>query len=172
MNLNKFRDIKPDEKAMKDLLDKISENDAEYIEKLQKLKYKKSNNGKIIQIVSAVAAAVVLVAAFSLWALLGRGIRIIGDTPGAPDDEINYNIYTVTVSHDGKLIDGKDMLQGFFDDYVSGRMCTLEMVHMDRPGIMRAWSRERCRRHMWQPLYAERTARFYTSLTSRQARTV
>ena len=41
MNLNKFRDIKPDEKAMKDLLDKISENDAEYIEKLQKLKYKK-----------------------------------------------------------------------------------------------------------------------------------
>lgn len=81
MNLNKFRDIKPDEKAMKDLLDKISENDAEYIEKLQKLKYKKSNNGKIIQIVSAVAAAVVLVAAFSLWALLGRGIRIIGDTP-------------------------------------------------------------------------------------------
>ena len=134
MNLNKFRDIKPDEKAMKDLLDKISENDAEYIEKLQKLKYKKSNNGKIIQIVSAVAAAVVLVAAFSLWALLGRGIRIIGDTPGAPDDEINYNIYTVTVSHDGKLIDGKDMLQGFFDDYVSGRMCTLEMVHMDRPG--------------------------------------
>ena len=32
MNLNKFRDIKPDEKAMKDLLDKISEDDAEYIE--------------------------------------------------------------------------------------------------------------------------------------------
>lgn len=129
MNAEKFRNIKPDKDSMKSVLDKISENDAEYIEKLQKLKYKKSNSRKIIQIVSSCAAALLIVAAFTLWAILGRGIRGLGETPNSETDEIKT--YNVTVSAEGEIIDGKNELQGFFDDYITGKACVLKTTYMD-----------------------------------------
>ena len=133
MNFDVFKNVKPDADSTKNVLDKITEKDAKYIEKLQKLEYKKSKSDKIIQIVSASAAALLIVTAVSLWAILGRGIRGIGvDAPTPSDSTYDVNIYRITVSYEGGLIYGQDSLQGFFDDFVSGKECVLEMTHMDR----------------------------------------
>ena len=57
MNFDKFKSVRPSVKSTKNVLDKISDKDEKYIEKLAKIQYKKSNSRKIIQIVSTTAAA-------------------------------------------------------------------------------------------------------------------
>lgn len=137
MNFDKFKSVRPSVKSTKNVLDKISDKDEKYIEKLAKIQYKKSNSRKIIQIVSTTAAAVMLVTAFSLWALLGRGIRGTYNppavNPGANSDSA-MSAYKITVTYEGKLQEGREELQKFFDDCVSEKACTIEVTHLDRGG--------------------------------------
>lgn len=137
MNFDKFKSVRPSVKSTKNVLDKISDKDEKYIEKLAKIQYKKSNRRKIIQIVSTTAAAVMLVTAFSLWALLGRGIRGTynppAGSPGANSDSA-MSAYKITVTSEGELQEGREELQKFFDDCVSEKACTIEVTHLDRGG--------------------------------------
>lgn len=66
MNFDKFKDI--------DMPDIKVEPDFEYTAKLNKLP-KSRNTGKVFTTLGTVAAAVAIVAAVTLWAIIGRGIR-------------------------------------------------------------------------------------------------
>lgn len=131
MNFDKFKSVRPSVKSTKNVLDKISDKDEKYIEKLAKIQYKKSNSRKIIQIVSTTAAAVMLVTAFSLWALLGRGIRGTYNPPAGSPSSMG-SVYNATFQVVGEyILEGLDQYQKFFDDYVNGRACTLVATYID-----------------------------------------
>lgn len=131
-----FKKKKPTAQSMNNILKIVSEQDTDYIEKLKNLKYKKLNRGGIIQIVVTTAAVLLLTAAFSLWAILGRGVRGAGNITDTPlsSTEDTVKTYNVKLSHEGEIIEGKESFQGFFDDYVMGKPCVLEVLYMDRPG--------------------------------------
>lgn len=135
MNFDKFKGVKPSAKITENVLDKISDKDEKYIEKLAEIQYKKSNKRKIIHIVSEAAAAVLLVTAFSLWALLGLGIRGTYNPPAdSPDGDIDseMSVYKITVTFEGELREGREELQRFFDDCVGEKACTIEVTHLDK----------------------------------------
>lgn len=131
MNFDRFKKQKPSQACIDSVLDTVSPEDDKYIQKLSNLKYNKSNMGKIIQIVSATAAVLAVVTAFSLWAILGSGIRGLFEPPTGTTQTDEIKTYTVTVSIGGHLLEGADQMQGFFDDFISSKACTIQVVHMD-----------------------------------------
>lgn len=131
MNFDRFKKQKPSQACIDSVLDTVSPEDDRYIQKLSNLKYNKSNMGKIIQIVSATAAVLAVVTAFSLWAILGSGIRGLFEPPTGTTQTDEIKTYTVTVSIGGHLLEGADQMQGFFDDFISSKACVIKVVHMD-----------------------------------------
>lgn len=131
MNFDRFKKQKPSQACIDSVLDTVSPEDDRYIQKLSNLKYNKSNMGKIIQIVSATAAVLAVVTAFSLWAILGSGIRGLFEPPSGTTQSDEMKTYTVTLSAEGQLLEGANQMQGFFDDFISSKACTIQVVHMD-----------------------------------------
>ena len=80
MNFDKFKDI--------DMPDVQVNPDFEYVNKLNKLP-KEPQKSKVLSIIGTIAAAVVIVAAVSVWALIGRGIR--GTDKPTVSPPANYN---------------------------------------------------------------------------------
>ena len=132
MTFDRLKKELPSQDSINNVLDKVSEKDNKYIEKLCKLKYNKSNHIKIIQIVSTAAAVVAIVTVFSLWAILGRGVRGQFENPSGTTQTDEIKTYTVTISAEGQLLEGADQIQGFFDDFISSKACIMQVVHMDR----------------------------------------
>jgi len=78
VNFDRFKSVLP-KKAQ------IDSKDTEYLQHLNSLKEPKQNN--VWAAVGTIAAAVAIVAAVTLWALIGRGLRGTDPTPALPATE-------------------------------------------------------------------------------------
>jgi len=79
VSIDKFKDLKP-------VKHQFDVTDAEYVDKLNNLP-KRRPKKQIWAAVGTVAAAVAIVAAVTLWALIGRGLRGTDPTPALPATE-------------------------------------------------------------------------------------
>lgn len=128
MNFDNCKKISPDKAFRDKILLSVTENDGAYINLLSALKSKKRSK-KWLVILSETVAAVALVTAISVWAILGRGMRIGTQTPSV---STQTPVYTVAYSseQDRVVYAAKD-LQLFFDDYVNGKACELKLFRSD-----------------------------------------
>lgn len=130
MKKNSIKKVTPSDSLIKRVTENAKESDRDYIRSLEKLD--KSNAKEIFRVLSTVAAVIAIVVLVTVWALIGRGIR--GTEPVIPSDKNDVaekKEYFIT-RKDREVIDGKESLQSFFDDYMNGKACKLDIFEISQ----------------------------------------
>lgn len=123
MNFDKFKSITPDPSVKADLENQLTDSDKQYLASLDTLPTFKKQN-KALKIIAETAAAVAIVLAVALWAIIGRGFRLTSEAP-SHGTALEYQV--IYSEPDNLLLEGGDRLQRFFDDFASGKPCTLHL---------------------------------------------
>lgn len=127
MVFDKFKKIRPDTKSKSEILADVKQTDSDYINSLITLK--SASRNKALHVLLETAAAIVIVTVALLWALIGRGVNLKDSTDVGTNTE--KSVY-YAMADNMEIINGKDQIQAFFDDYMTGKACTLDIFRVEK----------------------------------------